>query len=140
MKTTYSAGGIVVGPGEKILVVNQNGNSWSLPKGHIDPGEDALTAARREIYEESGVSELGLVSDLGSYSRFKIGKGGQGDDEHETKNIHMFQFRTSQETLKPIDPLNPEAKWVEKGKVASLLTHPKDKHFFEGWLKCNTEK
>ena len=35
------------------MVVNQNHDSWSLPKGHIDEGEDKLTAAKREIFEAS---------------------------------------------------------------------------------------
>lgn len=29
--------------------------AWSIPKGEIDPGEDALTAARREFAEETGI-------------------------------------------------------------------------------------
>jgi hypothetical protein len=31
-----------------------------------------------------------------------------------------------------VDPENPEARWVEKAKVAELLTHEKDKEFFRG--------
>ena len=58
MIETRSAGGVVVNAEGKVLVVNQHGTSWSLPKGHIEDGEDALAAARREIYEESGVSDL----------------------------------------------------------------------------------
>ena len=42
----------------------------------------------------------------------------------------MFLFRTSQRELKPIDPDNPEARWVNKSEVADLLTNPKDKEFF----------
>jgi len=42
----------------------------------------------------------------------------------------MFLFETIEEKLKPIDPTNPEARWVEKDKVADLLTHKKDKEFF----------
>jgi ADP-ribose pyrophosphatase YjhB (NUDIX family) len=66
MKKTYSAGGIVLNEQGQVLVVNQNGNSWSLPKGHIDPGEDARTAAERETKEESGISQLSYVGDLGN--------------------------------------------------------------------------
>ena len=135
MKTTFSAGGIVLNPKGEVLVVNQNKNSWSLPKGHIDKGEDALTAARREIFEESGVKELELIKNLGSYKRYMIGKGGTGEDKTELKEIHMFLFRTSQFDLKPTDPKNPEARWVKKEEVAKILTHPKDREFFEGWLK-----
>lgn len=128
-KETKSAGGVVLNKEGKVLVVNQKGTSWSLPKGHIDDGEDALTAAKREIYEESGIIELDLIKELGSYKRHRIGKDGE-DDLSEYKAITIFLFRTSENTLEPVDPENPEALWVEKQKVADLLTHPKDKEFF----------
>jgi len=129
MKQTQSAGGLVLNKKGQVLVVNQNGTSWSLPKGYIEKGEDPLTAARREIYEESGVRDLNLVKELSSYQRYRIDVRG-GEDTSELKTIHMFLFTTGQEALNPIDPENPEARWVEKGQVADLLTHPKDKAFF----------
>jgi len=129
MKKTRSAGGVVTNNEGEVLVVSQRGRSWSLPKGHIDPGEDALAAAKREIYEESGIRDLELIRELGMYERHKIRRDG-GDDRSERKVITMFLFRTSQKTLKPVDPDNPEARWVEKSKVALLLTHDKDKEFF----------
>lgn len=132
MKKRHSAGGVVINPEGKVLVVSQRGNSWSLPKGHIDPGEDALEAAKREIYEESGISKLELVRELGTYQRHRIGLNGRGESRTELKVITMFLFRTTETALKPIDPKNPEAVWVEKGKVARLLTHKKDKEFFRG--------
>ena len=49
-RITKSAAGIVLNVDKKILIVNQNYDSWSLPKGHIDSGETALEAAKREIY------------------------------------------------------------------------------------------
>ena len=45
MKKSFSAGGVVLNTQNEVLVVSQHGDSWSLPKGHIDQGEDALTAA-----------------------------------------------------------------------------------------------
>ena len=126
---TRSAGGVVTNDEGEVLVVSQRGTSWSLPKGHIDSGEEALAAARREIYEESGIHELELVRELGTYERHKIGVDG-GDDRSELKAITMFLFRTKEKSLRPVDSDNPEAKWVEKGKVALLLTHEKDKEFF----------
>src|SRR5579864_9357169 len=129
MRKTRSAGGVVINRAGEVLVVSQRGTSWSLPKGHIDAGEDALAAARREIHEESGIRDLELVRELGSYERYKIGVDG-GDDRSERKVITMFLFRTEETTLRPVDPANPEARWVEKSKVALLLTHERDKEFF----------
>ncbi len=129
MKKSESAGGVVVNSSGEILVVNQHGDSWSLPKGHLDAGEDALTAAKREIAEESGVTQLVLVKPLPSYKRFRIALGG-GEDKSELKTIHMFLFKTTEVTLSPQDPENPEARWVSADEVGDLLTHPKDKEFF----------
>jgi ADP-ribose pyrophosphatase YjhB (NUDIX family) len=130
MMKTRSAGGVVTNDEGEVLVVSQRGTSWSLPKGHIDAGEEALDAARREIYEESGIRDLELIRELGTYERHKIGVDG-GDDRSELKVITMFLFRTSEKSLKPVDPDNPEARWVEKSKVALLLTHEKDREFFQ---------
>ena len=134
MKITESAGGVVLNSKGQVLVVNQNGNSWSLPKGHLDAGEDELAAARREIYEEAGIQELELVQKLGCYQRSRIGLKGENDPS-EIKRITVFLFRTKQMDLKPVDPQNPEARWVNRDKVAELLTHPKDKEFYSGILK-----
>ncbi|MDP3764459.1 MAG: NUDIX domain-containing protein [bacterium] len=133
MKHTESAGGIVINEKGEVLVVSQKrpdlNQSWSLPKGHIETGEDGLTAAKREINEESGVSSLELIRDLGSYKRHRINADGE-DDISELKTIYMFLFKTIEKDLKPVDPDNPEARWVSKNEVANLLTHYKDKEFF----------
>ena len=127
---TKSAGGIVLNKNNKMIIVNQNHDSWSLPKGHIDPGETALQAAKREIYEEAGVTQLSFIDKLGKYERYKIGLDGK-DDLSELKQIEIFLFRTNQLELKPIDPMNPEAKWVNYEEVLSILTHQADKEFIQ---------
>lgn len=129
MLQTNIAGGVVINGRGQVLVVNQRGTSWSLPKGGIQEGEDALTAAKREIYEETGILDLTLVRELGSYRRFRIGQDGS-EDEAELKTIFMFLFKTAESALSPIDGDIPEAKWVDGNDVAGLLTHPKDKEFF----------
>lgn len=126
---TRSGGGVVVNQKGKILVISQHGTSWSLPKGHVEEGEDEITAAKREIYEESGISDLELIKEFDEYQRYRIDKKG-GDDFSELKTIKIFLFKTKQNILKPVDQDNPEAKWLEKEKVVDLLTHQKDKEFF----------
>ena len=134
MKRTESAGGIVLNRKDEVLVVSQRGNSWSLPKGHLDPGETPLEAAIREIAEETGVSELALVRSFGSYERHRIGLETE-EDRTELKVIHLFLFTTTQEALKPSDPHNPEARWVQKNEVTAYLTHQKDKDFYLACLR-----
>ena len=38
-----------------LIISSSTGKHWVLPKGHIDDGEDAKTAAVRELEEEAGV-------------------------------------------------------------------------------------
>jgi 8-oxo-dGTP pyrophosphatase MutT (NUDIX family) len=134
MIRTESAGGIVLNRAGQVLIVNQKGTSWSLPKGHIEDGEDALSAARREIEEEAGVTQLEYAGAFGSYSRYRIGADGV-EDESELKTIHMFLFKTVQSALSPTDGDNPEARWVEREEATAYLTHPKDRQFFRSVLE-----
>ena len=38
---------------------NRDDGAWSIPKGEVDPGEEPLAAARRELTEETGVVARG---------------------------------------------------------------------------------
>ena len=57
----HAAGGL------EVLLVHPGGpywarkdiGAWSIPKGEIEPGEEALAAARREFEEETGASVEG---------------------------------------------------------------------------------
>lgn len=128
VKESQSAGGVVLNANSQILIVDQ-GTSWSLPKGHIDKGETKIEAARREIYEESGVSQLELVKELGIYQRYRIADDGKGENKSRLKTIYMFLFRTNQKMLKPFDKDTAGAVWLDKEEAINRLTHPKDKEF-----------
>ena len=51
--------------GQWIFVRHRQRQTWELPAGHIEAGEEADQAAVRELYEEAGVvkSSLSLVAD-----------------------------------------------------------------------------
>jgi 8-oxo-dGTP pyrophosphatase MutT (NUDIX family) len=129
VKHSYSAGAILIGPTNQIAVVSQHGTSWSLAKGTLEPGEDKLTALKRELEEETSVTNFQIIKELSTYERYIIGING-GEDKSELKTLTFFLCTTNQKTLTPQDPDNPEARWVDPDKVAELLTHPKDKQFF----------
>ncbi len=60
--------------GLEVLLVHPGGpfwqrkdaGAWSIAKGEIEEGEDALAAARREFAEETGYQPKGAAHDLGS--------------------------------------------------------------------------
>jgi len=128
------AGGIIINQFNKIAIVNQNYDSWSLPKGHIDKGETAIDAAIREIYEETGIINPALIKKIGTYERYRIGLDGN-DDLSELKTIHIFLFKSNQKKLNPIDKNNPEAKWIDIKEVEDYLTHKEDIKFFKKNIK-----
>lgn len=133
VRHTYSAGGVVLNPQGQLLVVNQHHSSWSLPKGHIEAGEEPAVAAQREIFEESGISYLHLVQSLGSYHRRALDRQGQ-ENPLEMKTIYIYLFHTEQEDLNPQDADNPEARWVSIAEAKELLSHPKDRAFLaQAW-------
>ncbi|NYD34984.1 NUDIX domain-containing protein [Actinomycetospora corticicola] len=125
MFSTHAAGGVVVDPRGHVVVVSQRSRTWSLPKGHVEDGESVLGAARREIHEECGLADLDLVQELGSFSRMAVRRG-----LPEYKTITLFLFRSPTAPLAPLDPANPEARWVPAAEVPDLLSHPADGRFF----------
>ena len=129
MKRSVSIGGIVINDRGEIAMVSNKGISWGFPKGHPETGEEPLATAEREIREETGLKGLQLVKCIGTYERhpqLSLGK----EDTSILKSITMYLFRTSATSIKPLDPENPEARFVPKEKVVGLLTHQKDKEFF----------
>lgn len=59
-----AAGGVVVCEGQ-FAAIERHGIP-DLPKGHIEEGEDAATAALREVEEETGLTGLNIVEKLPS--------------------------------------------------------------------------
>jgi ADP-ribose pyrophosphatase YjhB (NUDIX family) len=122
-ESSVSSGGVVINSLGQILVVKQLGDTWSLPKGHVNEDEDILVAAQREVSEESGVSDLELVKGLGFYYRPRI------DKPEEIKKIYMFLFITYCSELLPKDDDNKEAVWLNMAEAVDRLSAKKDKEF-----------
>lgn len=104
------------------LVKSRNSQSWLFPKGGIDEGETEEEAARREIMEEAGLTDLEYIDDLGEYTRTR--SSGYGE-----KTIHMFLFAAPRGAI--LVPANEilEARWVNYREVPELLGTPKTEWF-----------
>ncbi|MET7685087.1 NTP transferase domain-containing protein [Streptomyces sp. NPDC005423] len=129
-----AAGGVVAGPDGRVVVVCQQGRSWSLPKGHLEDGEEPRQAAEREITEESGLTDLRYVGALGSYTRSSISGTGTILPDR-LKTIEMYLYSTGGGPLVPKDPDNPLAVWAEPAAAARLLTHPADADFLNSRVR-----
>jgi len=75
---------------------NKDAGYWSIPKGEYLIEEDALTAAKREFWEETGQQATGDFIDLGSV-KLKSGKiiqafAVEGDIDHEVIQSNLFEI------------------------------------------------
>ena len=126
MKKHYSAGGVIVKNGEKepkyllLLQKLRDGRlQWVCPKGHIDPGETAEEAARREIYEEAGLKDLKKIKSLGSNSFTFF----QNNILHK-KYVDWFLFTTKDSSVQ-IQATEGfiDSKWFTFDEACSTVTH-----------------
>ena len=58
-----TAGGIIFrmstdGQDIEILLIQDSKDRWTIPKGHIEPGETAKATAKRETEEETGLKNI----------------------------------------------------------------------------------
>lgn len=64
-----TAGGIVFRRNEngevEILLIQDAKDRWTIPKGHIEEGENAQATAKREIGEEAGLKDVEMLGWLG---------------------------------------------------------------------------
>ena len=49
----------------EVLLIQDSKNRWTIPKGHIEPGETAKATAVREIGEEAGLHHVEVLTWLG---------------------------------------------------------------------------
>ena len=101
MRERVGAGGVVVRrEAGRLLVALVRGDGLSgllIPKGGVERGETVEEAARREIAEEAGLTDLLLLDNLGARER-------QSYSRDRWQVTHYFLFLTSQIAGAPTDP------------------------------------
>lgn len=129
MRRIEQAGGIVLNRSGQALLVKASSKKWGFPKGKIEEDESAEDAARREVREETGIAELALLKELGSYERLGFTKENL-ETPSVIKHITCFVFRTGQWELRVDDAGTLDAAWTDLGDVHAKLSHEQDKEFF----------
>ena len=58
--------------GNRIQAVDLGAHTWQMPQGGIDKGEDARTAAFRELKEETGVDKAEIIGEIDDWLTYDL--------------------------------------------------------------------
>src|SRR4030042_3790198 len=114
MKTSITAGGIVVNNENQICLVRDTCNNICIPKGRKEEGENLLETAKREIYEETGLKEIMFVKKLDVIKRPNL------VIKDEMKEIHVFLFKSISGMIKKMEE-DETPDWYDFDKAVFLL-------------------
>ena len=69
--------------------------SWQMPQGGIDPGEQPLEAAKRELWEETNVSSTELIAELPEWLKYDLPEDARGrwSGRYRGQTQKWFLFR-----------------------------------------------
>ena len=107
-----AAMGVVTNPDGEVLLVRTKRRDWEPPGGQVEVGEDLITALKREIMEESGITAevdtlVGVYSNTGP------------------RNQVIFAFRCSYLGGTPRPSVEtPEVGWYPPEDALRMVTHP----------------
>lgn len=94
-----AAGMVFVGRrrSDKMGVSHAGGYAWQMPQGGIDPGEDPLKAALRELYEETSIRSVELLAEAPDWYRYDLpldimGRGLKGRYRGQAQKWFAFRF------------------------------------------------
>jgi 8-oxo-dGTP pyrophosphatase MutT (NUDIX family) len=118
-----TSGGIVFRKNEQgaveILLIQDAKNRWTIPKGHVEPGEEPKQTAEREINEETGLQEMKVYSWLGKVN-FRYRR------LHTlvlmTMHIYLVEGRGDTNTLNPEDWLT-DIKWLAANDAIDKIAY-----------------
>jgi 8-oxo-dGTP pyrophosphatase MutT (NUDIX family) len=111
----FTCAGIILVSGDYLLVVQgRNTLKWSFPKGHKEEGEDAITTAKREMKEETGV-------EIHADDKYCTMHNYTYNYDDNKKSIQLYFIYRTERDIKPIIGDKEElcdAKWVHIGSLA----------------------
>ncbi len=111
------------------LVIQHNAGHWAFPKGHAERGEDEITAARRELFEETGIRNI--VLDERHVFQETYTKTVRGSLRIVRKTVHYYLGTVTDMAVR----LQPEEirdhRWVTFDEARKLITYFESRRLLE---------
>ncbi len=127
-----SAGGLVLNrrspdaAGALIGRIDRKGQLlWSLPKGHVEPGESPEAAAIREVAEETGITGR-VLGRLGTIDFWFV-----ADGRRVHKTVHHFLLLRESGELSDADIEVAEVAWVPLAEAAKRLAYDDERSLLD---------
>ena len=137
-KLPYRKGvGMMVFNDKKKIFVGKridNQTAWQMPQGGVDDNEDYETAAKRELFEETGIQSIRIVKkskEMYTYDlpEYLLGKIWKGKYKGQKQNWFLMKFLgpDSEINLKQKYPEFNQWKWVDIDELPKLIVPFKKK-------------
>lgn len=119
----------------------EGGEAWQMPQGGIDEGEDLNAAARRELFEETGIDNVEIVAESAGWLNYDLppellGKALKGKYRGQTQKWFLARFLGKDEDIR-LDLHEPEFeawRWVAVKDLPSLIV-PFKKALYEALVE-----
>lgn len=119
-----TSGGIVYRHSAKtgaleILLIKDAKNRWTIPKGHVEEGEEPKDTAEREIREETGLQEMRMSHWLGKVAfRYRRNR----TLVLMTMHIYLVEGKGETDRLHPEDWLS-DIQWLPAGEAIEAIAY-----------------
>lgn len=125
MRTEISAGGVVFKKEEDkifLLLLKDQNDNWTFPKGLIESDEEAKDAAFREIGEETGVTQIEFFKEL---TPIQYWYKWEGDLIKKTVYYFLFEGKGEEEFKPQKEEGITEVRWFPPEEVWKTIGYPK---------------
>ena len=122
---------VVLNQENKVFVakrIDNPKNFWQMPQGGVDPGEDFLEAAYRELEEETSIKSVKLIKELDGMITYELpdrllGIIWKGKYRGQKQKWFLMRF-TGEDKEINIDTHHPEFldwKWIELDQLTKVV-------------------